>query len=169
MKDKYSVKKHRGDSMAKVKLKEITEAMEAVHDDYSTYLNKKTGEVVTLSDYELRAAEEGKPLDEFPEWQKGNVIIAQEIFEDEDDNFIPLPSKFDIHEYRIMERFCLSIHDTELRENMYYSIKRKGAFRYFRDNIRRFKIEDDWYNYRENALKRIAIEWCERNGVPFIS
>lgn len=153
--------------MTKVKLEEIIQAIELAHDEYRAYLNKNTGEVVTLSDDELEAAEEGKPLDKLPEWQKESIIIAQEIFEDENDNFILLPSKYEIHEYRIMEQFCLSIEDTELRENMYYSIKGKGAFRYFRDNLRRFNIEDDWYKHRENAFKRIAIEWCEDNEVSF--
>jgi hypothetical protein len=36
----------------------------------------------------------------------------------------------------------LSITDQRISEELYYSIKGKGAFRRFRDMIRRFDIED---------------------------
>ncbi|UCE04655.1 MAG: hypothetical protein JSW07_13635 [bacterium] len=51
-----------------------------------------------------------------------------------------------------MERFCLSLDDDKLRKDMYYSIKGGGAFQRFKQNIRRFNIEDDWYEFRDNAF-----------------
>lgn len=83
------------------------------------------------------------------------------------DDYIPLPSSFDIHEYHIMERFCLSITDDKLRDTMSGSIRGRGAFRRFKDNMRRYNIEEDWYKYRDEALKQIAIEWCEENDIDF--
>jgi len=85
----------------------------------------------------------------------------------ETDDYISLPSKFDIHEYEIMERFCLSITDDEIRERMYRSIKGSGAFRRFKDNIQRNNRVEDWYKYREEAIKQIAIDWCEENDIEF--
>lgn len=78
-----------------------------------------------------------------------------------------MPSEFDIHEYRIMERFCLSLENDKLRDIMYYSIKGKGAFRRFKNNIRKYNLEQDWYEYRDEALRTIAIEWCEENGIEY--
>ncbi|MBS3968799.1 MAG: hypothetical protein KGZ94_01650 [Clostridia bacterium] len=70
-----------------------------------------------------------------------------------------------------MEEFCLEIEDGNLREIMYSSIKGSGAFRRFKDKdkVRRFAIEEKWYKckYRDEAIKRIAIEWCEKNGIAY--
>ena len=149
-----------------VKLDDILEGMESASDEARFYLNKKTGEVVMISDEEMRAAEEDEPLEKFPDWQQESIKIAQQILENDD--YTPLPDKFDIHEYNIMEKFCLSINDDELRDIMYYSIKGSGAFRRFKDNIYHYDIEEDWYKFREEAFREIAVEWCEYNNIPFI-
>ena len=148
-----------------MKLLDIIEGMEFQTDESRSYLNKNTGEVVTISDGEFRAAEDNKPVENFPDWQRKNIEVAREILET--DSYIPLPSKFDIHEYDIMEEFCLSIENEEIRNTLYNSIKGSGAFRRFKDNILRFNIEDDWYKYRDAAIKKIAIEWCENNNIQF--
>jgi len=148
-----------------VDLEEIIQGIEAQSAEMSSFLNLKTGEVVLITDEELRAAKEDEPLEKFPDWLRESIAIAQEILEE--DYYISLPSQFDIHEYSIMERFCLSIDDDNLRDVMYNSIKGSGAFRRFKDNICRYHIEEDWYRYRDEAIKKIAIEWCVDNGIGY--
>ncbi|MCK4789778.1 MAG: hypothetical protein KAV87_38920 [Desulfobacteraceae bacterium] len=148
-----------------VKLKDIIDGMEFQSDEIASYLNKRTGEVVTITDEEFRAAEDNEPIEDFPKWQHENIKRAREVLETDD--YISLPSKSDIHEYEIMERFCLSITDDEIRERMYRSIKGSGAFRRFKDNIQRNNRVEDWYKYREEAIKQIAIDWCEENDIEF--
>ncbi len=148
------------------KLKDIIDGIEVQifqTEESSSCLNKKTGKVVTITDREFRAAEDDEPIEDFPEWQHENIKIARKILETDD--YIYLPSKFDIHEYEIMERFCLSILDDKISDHMLSSIKGRGAFRRFKDNIHRYDIEKDWYKYREEAIKQIAIDWCEENGI----
>jgi hypothetical protein len=48
-----------------------------------------------------------------------------------------------------------------------YSIKGSGAFRRFKDNIRRFNLKEDWYRYRDESIREIAVEWCEENSISF--
>ena len=84
------------------------------------------------------------------------------------DDYIALPDKFEFNEYRLMEKFCLSLSDEKLREEMYYSIKRKGAFQRFKNNIYRYGLADEWYKYRDENLKDIAIEWCKENGFTIL-
>lgn len=67
-----------------------------------------------------------------------------------------------------MERFCLSIEDEEISDSLYYAIKGKGAFRRFKEGIHRYGITDDWYKYREEALKQMARDWCEENDIEYI-
>ena len=148
-----------------VKLKAIIEGLELQSDEGSSHLNKATGEVVYVTDEDLRAAEEEEPLDEFPEWQHEAIRIAGEMLET--DHYLPLPTKFDIHEYSIMERFCRSVDDDDMRDDLCNAIRGRGAFRYFKDRIHVYGIAEKWYRYRDDALREIAIAWCEENGIRY--
>jgi len=150
----------------RVKLNDIIEGLEFQSDESSSFLDKTTGKVVLISDYEISAAEDDDPIEDFPDWEQDLVRIAKEII-DETRNYIDLPTKFDIHEYSIMEKFCLSLNDSEMCETFYNLIKGRGAFGCFKDAIHEYDIADDWYKYRNDALKEIAIEWCEENGIEF--
>jgi hypothetical protein len=150
----------------RVKLDDIIEGLESQSDESSSFLNKRTGEVVLINDYEMRAAEEGNPLEDFPDWEQDQVRIAREISA-ETGQYIPLPTKFDIDEYSIMERFCVSLDNQEVSDVLYDLISGSGAFRRFKDAIYRYGIEDEWHSYRDNALKEIAIEWCRENNIEF--
>ena len=99
-----------------VKLKDIIEGLEFLTDEGTSYLNTTTGEVVSITDEELRAAEEDEPLEDFPEWQHDAIRIAKDIVETA--HYLPLPDRFEIHEYRIMERFCLSVDDEDIRDDL---------------------------------------------------
>lgn len=148
-----------------IELDVIVQEMDFQSNETRSFFNKKTTEIINIMDEELVAAEDDEPIENFPDWQHENIKIAKEILEE--DYWIPLPSKYDIHEYNIMERFCLSLKNDELREIMYYSIKGSGAFRRFKDNIQRYNIEQDWYKYKDKALRAIAIEWCKDNGIEY--
>ena len=148
------------------KLSEIIEGMDLQFDETSSFLNTKTGQVVSVDADDFRAAEDEKVVKLCPEWQRNNIQIAKEILEE--DYYIKLPSKFDINEYSIMEDFCLSLSDERVSHKLVNSIKGRGAFRRFKDEVHRHGIEEDWYKYRDNAFREMAIDWCEGNGVEFI-
>ena len=149
----------------KIKLNIIIQEMDSQSNEMSAFFNKKTKEIVFLSDDEFRMAEDEEPIEELPEWLQCQIEIAEEILCG--DNWISLPSKFEIHEYNIMEEFCLSIKDEKLSDIMYDSIKGSGAFRRFRDNIQKYNIENDWYKFKKKAMEDIAIEWCEGNNIDY--
>ncbi len=149
-----------------VKLSDIIEGMEFQSDESSSFLNKKTGEVVLMTDYALRAAEDNEPLEDLPDWERDLVTIAREIL-DETGEYIQLPTKFDIHEYSIMEQFCLSLDDPEMCNIFCDLIRGGGAFRRFKNAIHEYDIADEWYSHHNNAIKEIAIEWCRENNIEF--
>jgi hypothetical protein len=157
MGDKHSAKP--------VKLSDLIEEMDFQSDERSAFLNLTTGEVVSVTDEELRAAENDEPLEAFPEWQHDAIRLAGEIVET--DHYLPLPDKFDIHEYRIMERFCYSVDDEDMREDLCNAIRGRGAFRYFKDRIHAYGIVEAWYRYRDAALREMAIAWCEAHGILY--
>ncbi len=148
-----------------VKLKDITEGLEFQSDEGSSHLHTTTGEVVYITDEDVRAAEDETPLDHFPAWQHEAIRVAKDLLESGD--YLPLPTKFDIHEYRIMERFCYSVDDEEMRDDLFNAIQGSGAFRRFKDSIHKHGVADDWYKHRDDALKEIAIAWCEENGMQY--
>ena len=65
----------------------------------------------------------------------------------------------------LMEKFALSVNDEEISDYLYATIKGKGAFRRFKDEVRRFGIEEDWNRYRDDKYKELAIWWCEDNDI----
>jgi len=148
-----------------VKLQDILEGMDFQSDEQSSFLNLTTGEVVAITDEELRAAENDTPLEDFPEWQHDAIRIAGEIIET--DHYLPLPDRFEINEYRMMERFCLSVDDDEMREKMCDAIRGRGAFRRFKDRVQAYGMAEDWYRCRDAALREIAMAWCEAHGLQY--
>ena len=152
-------------SARRVKLSDLIEGMDFQSDEQSSFLNLTTGEVVAITDEELRAAENDESLADFPEWQHDAIRIAGEIVET--DHYLPLPDRFEIHEYSIMERFCLSVDDEDIRDDLCNAIRGRGAFRYFKDRIHAYGIAEEWYRYRDEALREIAVAWCEEHGIPY--
>jgi len=152
-----------------VSLKAVAEELELVGDDSFAYLHRTTGELITLTREELAAAEEieeDDPLEDFPEWERESIRKAAEVFSSPE--FLQLPTKYDIHEYAIMEKFCFSVEDDELSEELLYQIRGSGAFRRFRDALHRYDLTDAWYEYRRTAFEEIAAAWLEENDIPYV-
>lgn len=149
-----------------IKLSDIIEAMDFQSEESSAYLKKRTGEIVNITEEEFQAAEAEDSLDDYPEWQIDNIKTAMDLLDNEED-YLSLPSKYDIHEYEIMESFCHSIKDKEISEILCRTIKEKGAFGRFKNDIRRYELSDEWYEYKDNALKEIARDWCKENNIRF--
>ena len=148
-----------------VKLQDILEGMDFQSDEQSSLLNLTTGDVVSITDEELRAAENDEPLEDFPEWQHDAIHIARDIVEM--DHYLALPTKFDIHQYHIMERFCVSVDDEDMREDLCDAIRGRGAFRRFKDKVQVYGMAEEWYRYRDNALREMAMAWCEAHGIAY--
>ena len=150
----------------RVKLCDIIEGMESQLDESSSYLNKNTGEVILIGYEEMSVAEDNEPLEDYPDWQQ-NIIKAAKEIENETGDYIQLPTKFDIHEYSIMERFCMSLDDPKMSEIFHNLIKGSGAFNRFKNAIHQYDMADDWYQYRNEAYKEIAVDWCKENNIEF--
>lgn len=150
-----------------VKLKDIIEEMEIQFEESSSLLNIKTGEIVLVTSEDLRAAEDEKPFDHLPEWERENRMVVIDVVENFE-NYIELPTKYDVNEYEIMENFCLTVSEQRKQESLLRAIRGKGAFRRFKDKIIDFGIEEQWYSCQDECFKQIAIEWCQENKIDFI-
>ncbi len=149
-----------------VDLNAVIDGMHMVGDEITAYVNRKTGDLTTVSEEELSHAEnEGYSLD-IPEWQQEIVEEARKVLAD--DNWIELPDRFDIHEYSIMERFCYSIDDERMQDSLLRAISGKGAFRRFKDRVAELGVRDDWFAFRDAAFKKIAVDFLESRQIAFI-
>ena len=150
----------------KVKLQDVVETMDMLGDEMSAHLNKRTGELITLTSEEFEAAEEEEgDLADYPEWQRESILKAREIIDSED--WVALPAKEDIHDYAIMEEFCRSIADPELSERLLNTIRGSGAFSRFRGALEALDLRQEWYDFRAVELEKIAVEWLDENEIAY--
>jgi hypothetical protein len=153
---------------AKVKLTDLIEALELAADETSYYLDRETGKVHLLTDDDLRLAEDDEEQDDLPDWQREQVELARKIVADEGKRYLDLPSKFDVHDWEIMDRFSLSIEDAPTREDLHRSIRGAGAFRMFKRLLDEYDLWDAWNRFQQAELRQMAIEWCEENGLEYV-
>lgn len=148
-----------------VKLEDLVSAIELEIDDTFTYINTKTGEVITLMREELGAAEDEEPIEKFPEWQRVNIEKAISIVEDEDGVYVDFTLRNNFNEYEIMEGFIGTLEDEDIRVNLYEAIQGRGAFRRFKDGIIEHGVDKQWYKYKEIKIKELVIEWCKEQDI----
>lgn len=152
-----------------VKLSDLILTLDLPSEEYRTYIDRKTGAVVSVEETMLSQLEDGEEEDlgDLPEWQKQEYEVAKEIAGDDGSRFISPPDKFDFHEYRVMEKFIRSIDDDEAADQLWRAIKGRGAFRYFKDTLYRLGIQQSWYDYLGKAQKEFVIAWAEENNIAY--
>ena len=138
--------------------------MEVVMDEITIYFQRSTCEFFPITDEHMFSAESGNSFDDRPEWEQEIIQLYREILKDDDD-FVVLPSKFDIHEYAIMQEFCCAQKEPKQRHALLRAISGKGAFRKFKELIRQHDLEETWFKFKEKAYKSIALVWCKDHNI----
>ena len=150
---------------ARVKLDDILEGLEFQSDETNAYLHRPSGEVVMLSNDTLQDAEEGIG-DDAADWYKEEIARAKAFLENEKD-YIALPDRFEIDEYRMMTAFAESVENPDMSDHLLLALRGSGAFRRFKDCALRLGIEKEWYAYRDQAYVKFAERWCEDEGIEY--
>jgi len=148
-----------------VKLQDVVDALEEAAEFSLHFLDKRTGEIVMLTDEEWEAAEADELISTFPEWQREVILKAREIQKSGD--FVELPDKAEIDEYEIMERFAREYEDQRTSAELLRSIKGKGAFQRFKTAISDLGIQQKWYDFRAEQLEALAVDWLDYEGIPY--
>jgi hypothetical protein len=153
-------------SMPQASLKEVVDALEVQFEEHLNCLDRQTGKVELVTRDVLRLLEADGSVDSLPEWQQREFDIATALLEDPD-RFVRLPTKWDIHEWEIMREFAESVEPERLSGDLLQALQGKGAFRYFKDTLRRYRRDQSWYDYRTRAPREIAVDWCKENGIEY--
>ena len=148
-----------------VSLQDVVGEMDMQSQESVGFLNKHTGELITFSTEDFSAAEDELDIGEYPKWQAEVIEQAKKVLGS--DEYLKLPSQYDIHGYRIMEAFCHSIADQNLSDKLLDAITGRGAFLRFKSTIHRMGLENEWVRFRELELGKIAVAWLEEHGIPY--
>ena len=149
----------------KVSLRSVADELEAQMDGCTAYLNRETGDLCTIGEEEARLAEDDADLDGLPDWQRSQVNQACEVLDSEE--WLPLPTSFDVHEWAIMDELSRALDDPDLGDELLDAIRGTGAFRCFRDVLHRNGIEESWYGFKAAALAEIAADWLDGHGISY--
>lgn len=136
-----------------IKLKQVIDAIETANEVFTYFYDTETGETVYLQD-ELITGERDEELEELIE----NAPRGR---------FLRFPTKYDIHEYSIVESFVESLSPGSARQELAGAIRGRGAFRRFKNGIRYHRIEQQWYDFQAQAYREIAIRWCRDEGIEY--
>ena len=131
-----------------VTLSKIIEGLEMVDDIVDCYYNPEKDEIF---------------LSNIGEYEELSEDEIDELFE----KSIILPSQYEINEYQMMEDFIHTIENLEIKNNLQRLIQGKGAFRRFKDYCAEMDIIQEWYKYRDEQSKEIAIYWCKQNELEY--
>ncbi len=135
----------------KIKLETVFDAIEMADDAFTYFYDTGTGKVLLLSD--LNSEEENE--------------AAADAIESEPERYLRLPTKYEIHEYRIMEAFAEAYPNDRVRRELCSAILGRGAFRRFKNAIRYYGAEQEWYDWRDQAYREIAVGWCKEHGLEY--
>ena len=155
--------------MKPVKLSALIEALEFDFEETRTFVDLENGCDVMVQRSVLSDMEEGdeEALSDLPDWQKDEVEIARAIVADSGKRFVTPPDKYEFHEYRQMERFIGTVRNAGAADQLSQAIRGKGAFRYFKDTADRLGLLNQWFQYRNDAMKEFVVDWAEANNVPY--
>ena len=131
-----------------VTLSKIIDGLEMVDDINDCYYNSEKDEIFLSN------------IGEYGDLSEDEI---DELFEES----IILPTQYEINEYQMMVDFIDTIENLEIKNNLKRLIQGKGAFRRFKDYCFEMDIIQDWYKYRDEKYKEIAIDWCKQNQLEY--
>ena len=124
---------------------DLETAFERNAPDTESFLDTRTGEVVTVTEGAIDYAE-----------QRAKVQTGGEAFV----RIEPAASR---EQYKWMERFVAGVTDEPLRERLVIAIDGKGAFRRFKDVLLNYPTERErWFSYRSELLHWAMAKWLEK-------
>lgn len=144
----------------RVDLQDVIEAIEYENEFLSHYYNKYTG-VIIYKEEKVKEPfhKEGiKEIESLEDWQK-ELLMQLKDLEDHPENYIQLPGHDELHEGRMMKKFMDKVYlKCDADENDIETLKKA---------IENKCLLSDWYEYREELERQIAIDWCERNNIEY--
>ena len=131
-----------------VLLSQVIEGVEFINEEEDTcgFYNPMTGDIFYLGEYDFSREEEYSSVEE---------------------GCIKMPTREEIDEEGIMQEFIETIEDVTVYNQLGIVFSGENGAHMFLETCRNFGILDDWYRYRDEKFKKIALEWCQKNSVLY--
>ncbi len=127
---------------------DLETAFERNSPDAESFLDLRSGEVVTVTQGAIDYAE-----------QRAKV-------QSDGDQFLRVEPAASREQYKWMERFVSHVTDEPLRERLIIAIDGKGAFRRFKDVLLNYPTERErWFSYRSDLLHWHMQKWLEKEQI----
>jgi len=156
--DKYPDvrQKYRFEKVSALPLRLIIDGIENISDEWVSFMDKEKMEIVSLP-------KEPWLFDDEEEFDDLSDLIDSGF----GTRFFRLPDEVDINKSKIMQDFIREMTEGEVHDYLSSEISQRGAFRRFREGVRKYGIEQKWFDYLHDAHVRIARDWCDLNGFVY--
>lgn len=150
----------------------------------SYYLDKETGQVLTVTDedrYELERIyeEHFDPVNpdafdieqtlaevNLPDWQKEGVKTTFFVEAHWGSRVIAIPDTSTYEAYDEMQEFISTVENDRLYNRLLEAIQGRGAFGRFQAILGQHLAEEQrWYAFQENRLRKRILEWLMEVGI----
>ena len=144
---------------------DIVNEMVETDGECSAFLNRITGELITLTEDVRDALEDDDPSEDLPATEQEQLTAFRSLLQSGE--LLELPSSFETQEYTIRERFCQSLPENKQREQLLSALDGPTAFRSFNELVKRHGLRDAWSGYRDRAFEEIAVAWLDKNKITY--
>lgn len=150
----------------KVNLSDVIEAIEFEGDLVNHYYNKNSGIIIGIEDSSASTykASFAKELDKFEDWER-ELISNLVDFEENPEDYISLPNKEEINEYGMLVDFCNFLENLDLKTKL---LDCNESFLKLKQSVENNGLLSQWYDYREEVEKNLAINWCKSNNIDYM-
>ena len=153
----------------KVNISDVIECIEFETENLNHYYNKNTGIIIYKESSETSnySAADYNRINEFEEWER-ELIESLYDLENNPDNYIKLPGEDEISELNMMINFCNSFNDFSIDDILNKNVDDIKKIQKIKKLIEEKNMLNDWYDFREQTEKQIAIDWCNKNNIEYI-
>lgn len=166
-----------------VNLSELGSAMDDSDLEIDAYLDLETGEMIQITfeiESELRqtidqmdtddasdaAFERALATRKLQDWLSELVREARQVEIDYGTRFVEIPRTESRIAYQDMADFIETVDAPRVQDRLWSAIEGRGAFRRFRETIRRYPdLEQRWYTFSEAPSRERAIAWLRTEGI----
>lgn len=153
----------------KVNISDVIECIEFENENLNHFYNKNTGIIIYKESSETSnySAADYNRINEFEEWER-ELIESLYDLENHPYNYIKLPGEEEISELNMMINFCNSFNDFSIDDIVNKNTDDIKKMQKIKKLIEEKNMLNDWYDFREQTEKQIAIDWCRHNNIEYI-
>ena len=151
----------------KISLQTLVNALDTQTDTLTRYLDTQTGEIVSVTDEDALRAADKLDWDDLSRTQQDAVRAARTVAAGRGATFLELPAESEINPRGLMREFAadLDLDNPVAAEDLARALRSKDATRRFHDTLATYGLAPAWHVFHDDALRRLALAWCEENGL----